>query len=186
MADTSVSATAIIDASAEVIFAILADPAKHAAIDGTGWVVESLGSQPIAASGQIFRMTMYHPNHPDGNYEIANRIEVFEPPTAICWKPGYDADDGSRPVPNGSEAHLRLVGSANADPGAHRIPAVPVGSPGQLPRPSRRTGGGSKVSIRSDAETGLPCHLCQTSTSNASLLYLPCTTSTPRLPATAG
>jgi hypothetical protein len=95
MADTSVSATAIIDASAEVIFAILADPAKHAAIDGTGWVVESLGSQPIAAAGQIFRMTMYHPNHPDGNYEMANRIEVFEPPTAICWKPGYDADDGS-------------------------------------------------------------------------------------------
>ena len=92
MADTSVSATAIIDASAEVIFAILADPAKHAAIDGTGWVVESLGSQPS----------------------------------------------------------------------------------------------GSKVSIRSDAETGLPCHLCQTSTSNASLLYLTCTTSTPRLPATAG
>jgi hypothetical protein len=35
------------------------------------------------------------PNHPDGNYEIANRVRVFEPPNAISWEPGYDADDGS-------------------------------------------------------------------------------------------
>jgi uncharacterized protein YndB with AHSA1/START domain len=94
MADDSVSATTVINASAEVIFEVLTDPAKHAAIDGTGWVRETLARTPLTAVGQIFRMSMYHPNHPDGNYEMANRVEVFDPPHAICWKPGYDSDDG--------------------------------------------------------------------------------------------
>jgi hypothetical protein len=44
MADDRVSATAVINAPAETIFAVLADPAKHAAIDATGWVRESLDS----------------------------------------------------------------------------------------------------------------------------------------------
>jgi uncharacterized protein YndB with AHSA1/START domain len=95
MADDSLSATTTIDASAEAVFAILADPAKHAAIDGTGWVVESVDGRGLTAVGQIFRMAMYHPNHPDRNYEMANQVEAFEPPNAIAWKPGYDADDGS-------------------------------------------------------------------------------------------
>lgn len=95
MADESVSAQAVIPAPAEVVFAILADPAEHAAIDGTGWVVESAGAGPVTAAGQVFRMAMYHPNHPDGNYEMANRVDVFEPPSAISWTPGYDADDGT-------------------------------------------------------------------------------------------
>src|SRR5579864_8989838 len=94
MADESVSATTIIEAPIEVIFGVLADPAKHAAIDGTGWVCESLDSQPLTAVGQIFRMAMYHPNHPEGNYEMANRVEVVEPPNAISWKPGYATADG--------------------------------------------------------------------------------------------
>ncbi len=95
MADESVSATTIIDAPAEVIFAVLADPAKHAAIDGTGRVREPRDSQPLAAAGQIFRIAMYHENHPDGAYQMANRVQVFDPPSAISWEPGYDAGDGS-------------------------------------------------------------------------------------------
>jgi hypothetical protein len=34
------------------------------------------------------------PNHPDGNYEMANEVLVFEPPNVISWQPGYAADDG--------------------------------------------------------------------------------------------
>ena len=89
MADESVSATTVIDGPAAAIFAVLADPAKHAAIDGTGWVRESLDSQPLTAAGQTFRMAMYHENHPDGSYEMANQILAFEPPRVISWKPGY-------------------------------------------------------------------------------------------------
>ena len=95
MADESVSATTIIAAPAEAVFAVLADPAKHAEIDGTGWVREPVDRTPLAAAGQVFRMTMYHPNHPDGTYETANRVEVFDPPNVISWKPGYDAGDGT-------------------------------------------------------------------------------------------
>lgn len=95
MADETVSATLTIDARPEVVFAILADPAKHAAIDGTGWVCEPFDSEPLTATGQLFRMGMYHENHPDGNYQMVNRVQVFDPPNAISWEPGQDTGDGS-------------------------------------------------------------------------------------------
>jgi uncharacterized protein YndB with AHSA1/START domain len=94
MAGEGLSATKIMNASAEVVFAVLADPAKHAAIDGTGWVREPVDSKPLTAAGQVFRMAMYHPNHPDETYQVANRVQVFDPPKAIAWEPGQDTDDG--------------------------------------------------------------------------------------------
>lgn len=95
MPDEYVSATRVIDAPAEAIFAVLADPATHGSIDGTGWVREPLdGGEPLAKEGQVFKMAMYHPQHPDGNYEIFNQILVCDPPRAIGWKPGYDAGEG--------------------------------------------------------------------------------------------
>jgi hypothetical protein len=94
MADDSLSATAIINASAEAIFVVLADPATHAAIDGTGWVRRPLDSKPLTAAGQVFRMAMYHPNHPDGTYQTANRIQFLDPPNAIAWETGTEGDDG--------------------------------------------------------------------------------------------
>jgi uncharacterized protein YndB with AHSA1/START domain len=95
MADDSVSATTIITAPAEAIFAVLADPAQHAAIDGTGRVRETLDSGPLTAAGQMFRVSMYHENHPDGTYQMTNRVQVFDPPSTISWEPGYDAGDGT-------------------------------------------------------------------------------------------
>jgi hypothetical protein len=86
--------TTIIHAPAQIIFGVLADPTKHAVIDGTGWVSEALDSKPLTAAGQVFRMAMYHPNHPDGNYQMANQVQAFDPPNVISWKPGYYTDDG--------------------------------------------------------------------------------------------
>lgn len=83
MAHDRLSATTVIDAPAEAIFAVLADPAKHAAVDGTGWVREPLDPEPLSAAGQIFRMSMCHPGHPDGTYKMANRLQVFDPPNTI-------------------------------------------------------------------------------------------------------
>jgi uncharacterized protein YndB with AHSA1/START domain len=85
----------IIAAPAEAVFAVLTDPASHPAIDGTGWVSKALDTAPLTSSGQMFRMAMYHANHPDGTYEMANRVATFEPPRAISWEPGQDiAGDG--------------------------------------------------------------------------------------------
>jgi uncharacterized protein YndB with AHSA1/START domain len=95
MAGETLSATTIIDAPAEAVFAVLADPARHPAIDGTGWVQQSLDSGPLTAPGQVFRMTMYHANHPDGTYQMANQVQVVDPPDAISWQPGQEAGDGS-------------------------------------------------------------------------------------------
>jgi hypothetical protein len=69
---------------------------------------------------------MYHENHPDGSYEMANRVLVFEPPRLISWEPGYvspatepqvrnphgyQPSDEQRvgPCPVGQRAHRRVV-----------------------------------------------------------------------------
>jgi uncharacterized protein YndB with AHSA1/START domain len=86
-----ITASTTIKAAPETVFAVLADPSAHADIDGTGWVSGSLDVDRITAVGQVFRMAMYHENHPDKHYEVANRIEVFDEPRAIAWQPGQES-----------------------------------------------------------------------------------------------
>ena len=88
-----VTACRPIDAAPEAVFAVLADPSAHADIDGTGWVRGSLEGDRITAAGQVFRMAMYHENHPDKDYTIANRVEVFDEPRAIAWRPGTESPE---------------------------------------------------------------------------------------------
>jgi uncharacterized protein YndB with AHSA1/START domain len=79
----NVSATLTFAVPAVSVFAVLADPAAHAAIDGTGWVQEAADRAPLTEVGQVFRMDMYHPDHPDGDYRTANQVQVIDPPRAI-------------------------------------------------------------------------------------------------------
>jgi hypothetical protein len=81
-----------IKSPSEAIFAILVDPTKHAAVDGIGWVRDPVDTQLLTASGQIFRMSMFLERF--GHYEMANRVEVFDPPHSISWMPGHDSGDG--------------------------------------------------------------------------------------------
>ena len=96
MTDETLAATTTIAAPAEAVFAVLTDPASHPAIDGTGWVSKALDTAPLTDSGQIFRMSMYHANHPDGTYEVANRVATFESPRAISWEPGQEVEGDER------------------------------------------------------------------------------------------
>ena len=91
MDQENVSATLTVAVSAARVFAVLADQATHSAIDGTGWVQEAVDREPLTEAGQVFRMNMFHPNHPDGNYQMANKVQVLDPPRAIGWLPGTDA-----------------------------------------------------------------------------------------------
>ena len=95
MADRSdrVAASTTIEAAPAAVFAMLADPSAHAAIDGTGRVRGSLDGERISAAGQVFRVAMFHENHPDKDYEMANRVEVFEEPRAIAWRPGTESPE---------------------------------------------------------------------------------------------
>ena len=94
MKPETLTATATISAPRSEVFDVLANPSAHAAIDGTGWVCEPVDEARLDHVGQVFRMGMYHPNHPDKNYETHNRVEVFDRPSAICWKPGYISETG--------------------------------------------------------------------------------------------
>jgi uncharacterized protein YndB with AHSA1/START domain len=95
MTDETISATTIINAPAEAIFAVLADSATHAAIDGTGWVREPLDGRHLTEAGQVFRMAMYNDKVPGGHYRMGNRVQVFDPPRAISWEPGMESGDGN-------------------------------------------------------------------------------------------
>ncbi|WP_207755866.1 SRPBCC family protein [Nonomuraea cypriaca] len=90
----SVSATLTFAVPAARVFAVLADPTSHAAIDGTGWVQEAVNQAPLTGAGQIFRMDMHHADHPDGDYRVVNKVEVFRAPHAIGWLTGVEKDDG--------------------------------------------------------------------------------------------
>ena len=79
MTEDTLKTTITIAAPAEAVFAVLTDPASHPAIDGTGWVSKALDTAPLTGSGQIFRMGMYHANHPDGTYEVANLVTTSKP-----------------------------------------------------------------------------------------------------------
>jgi uncharacterized protein YndB with AHSA1/START domain len=90
----NVSATLTVAAPAARVFAVLADPTTHSAIDGTGWVQEPVERAPLTGVGQIFRMEMYHADHPDGDYQVVNKVQVLEPPRAIGWLTGQDKGGG--------------------------------------------------------------------------------------------
>jgi hypothetical protein len=88
MPNDVMTAISTVDADAEAVFAVLTNPASHSAIDGTGWVRGSLDGATLTANGQIFRIAMYHDNHPDRHYEMANKVVAFDPPRTVAWEPG--------------------------------------------------------------------------------------------------
>lgn len=90
MNQQNVSATLTVAVPTERVFAVLADPATHPAVDGTGWVQQPVDRAALTEVGQIFRMDMYHPDAQDGNYQVANKVHVLDPPRAIGWLTGYD------------------------------------------------------------------------------------------------
>ena len=90
MTEERISATFTVKAPAETVFDVLADPSTHPAIDGTGWVREPVDAKRLTETGQIFRVAMYHDSHPNKDYEMTNRVEVFDRPRAIAWQPGAE------------------------------------------------------------------------------------------------
>jgi hypothetical protein len=93
MAAERVTVSTMIDATPEAVFAVLVDPSTHPAIDGTGWVRGPVDGDLITAAGQVFRMAMFHEDHPDHDYEMANLVEVLDEPRAIAWRPGTESPE---------------------------------------------------------------------------------------------
>jgi uncharacterized protein YndB with AHSA1/START domain len=91
--DTSkkISATKVIDAPADAVFAVLADPNQHTELDGGGMVKGPEGTAgPIGGIGQTFTMNM----HQDalGDYRMINIVTAYVPDARIGWGPSMDPD----------------------------------------------------------------------------------------------
>lgn len=85
--------TRTITASAEDIFAVLADPGQHGAIDGTGWVGAQRSAGTLHAVGDVFEMDMYHVNA-GGAYVMRNQVIALTAPRTIGWLPIGQGPDG--------------------------------------------------------------------------------------------
>nr|WP_236808175.1 polyketide cyclase [Amycolatopsis albispora] len=139
MAAENVSATLTIGVPATSVFDVLADPAAHAAIDGTGWVQEPVDRAPLTEVGQLFRMDMHHSRHPDGDYQVVNKVAVIDAPRTIGWLTGYRKDNGElefggwiwrydlAPGPDGTEVTLTYDWSATPPSVRERIQFPPFG-----------------------------------------------------------
>jgi hypothetical protein len=74
-----------IGAPAAEIFRILADPARHPELDGSGMVRGVVTRGVISGVGDVFVMKMYFSAL--GDYEMNNHVVDFEPNRRIGWEP---------------------------------------------------------------------------------------------------
>ena len=82
MAERVISISRDIDAPAERIFDLLADPARHGEIDGSGMVQKAKGDPSRLAMGSKFGMDMKIGPIP---YGIKNTVVEFEENRLIAW-----------------------------------------------------------------------------------------------------
>lgn len=78
----SVSRTVVIDAPADQLFALLADPRRHADFDGSGTVRSQLKAPDALSKGARFGMKMKL----GVPYTITNEVVEFEPGRLIAWR----------------------------------------------------------------------------------------------------
>jgi hypothetical protein len=81
----SISVSRDIPTSAAVIFAVLANPAMHARIDGTGMAQRADDETVITKVGDVFIIHMTHWSL--GDYGMENRVVEFVPNRRIVWEP---------------------------------------------------------------------------------------------------
>jgi uncharacterized protein YndB with AHSA1/START domain len=85
-----------IEAPAADIFKLLADPERHPEFDGSEMLRPGASNKVIVGVGDVFVTKMYFAAM--GDYEMHNRIVVFEQDRCIAWEPGNPelARNGSR------------------------------------------------------------------------------------------
>ncbi len=82
MAENVVSESRVIKAAPQVIFDVLAEPARHVEIDGSGMVQSTRGESSRLALGSRFGMDMKMGPVP---YRITNTVKEFEENRLIAW-----------------------------------------------------------------------------------------------------
>lgn len=72
-------------APAHDIFQILANPARHPELDGSGSLRGVVSTTMISGAGDVFVMKMYFSHL--GDYEMNNHVVEYEPDRRIGWEP---------------------------------------------------------------------------------------------------
>jgi uncharacterized protein YndB with AHSA1/START domain len=74
-----------IAASPATIFSVLADPALHTELDGSGMLRGAETCSVVTGVGDEFVLNMYKASA--GDYQVVNRIVAFEQDRRIVWEP---------------------------------------------------------------------------------------------------
>lgn len=77
-----------IAATAERIFAIVADPRGHVDIDGSGMLLAAPDAKPLRAVGDTFEVEMDREplgDLPTGRYKVINTVTAFVPGVEVAW-----------------------------------------------------------------------------------------------------
>lgn len=83
--DTSITVSRVVDAPAQDIFAVLSNPARHAELDGSGFVRSDDRTDRITGTGQVFTMNMEGP-HMGGEYQTDNHVVGYDENRLLAWK----------------------------------------------------------------------------------------------------
>jgi len=104
-----VSVSRRIDAPAGDIFKLLADPDRHHEFDGSGMLRPGASNRVIVGVGDVFVTKMYFTAM--GDYEMHNRIVVYEPDRCIGWEPSIRNADpaNAEQTRNGSRWRFDLA-----------------------------------------------------------------------------
>jgi len=98
-----VSVTRRIGAAAQEIFAVIADPASHSVLDGSGMLrAGGAAADVIGAAGDTFAVRMYQARI--GDYVMLNRVLDYVPGRRLAWEPtpGDEAASATAGLPVGA------------------------------------------------------------------------------------
>lgn len=87
--DKKLQASKVINAPVGDVFALLADPNRHAELDGAGMIQGVEGdTPPISGIGQMFTMNMHAEDM--GDYRMVNSVTAYMAPGRVGWSPKVD------------------------------------------------------------------------------------------------
>ena len=130
MSESVQSVKRTVSRPADRLFAILADPAKHSEIDGSGMVQGAATKEPITGTGDVFRIDMKHPAF--GEYQMDNHVQEYVEGRKIAWAP---ARTDSQPVGHVWAWELRSEGDETVIVHTYDWSAVPEAVLAQVPFP---------------------------------------------------
>jgi uncharacterized protein YndB with AHSA1/START domain len=129
-----VTETKVIAADPQTLFDIVADPAMHARMDGSGSVRAGRdGAPPRVSQGAKFGMDM----RLGASYKITNTVVEFEEPTRIAWRHfnGHIWRYTFEPVDGGT----KVTEEWDARPAKNRLALRALGFPGRNREGIRKT-----------------------------------------------